>query len=102
VLIADYWVLRRARLDLAGLYRKNGPYWYAGGFNPIALIALVAGIAPCLPGFATAVAPEWIAVHEFWSSLYVYAWFVSFGVSFVSYVVLMRLWGPRFEASRAP
>ncbi|HEX6963685.1 MAG TPA: NCS1 family nucleobase:cation symporter-1, partial [Lacipirellula sp.] len=35
VLIADYIVLRRARLDLAGLYRKTGPYWYVSGVNPL-------------------------------------------------------------------
>src|SRR5204863_3638679 len=51
VLIADYYVIRRTRLDLAGLYRKGGPYWYAGGFNPVGIIALVAGVAPCVAGF---------------------------------------------------
>jgi nucleobase:cation symporter-1, NCS1 family len=96
VLIADYWALRRGRLDLAGLYRRDGPYWYSGGFNPIALIALAAGIAPCLPGFAaTALHVE---VPEFWSGLYAYAWFVSFGVSFVSYLVLMKVFVPRAAA----
>src|SRR5207344_1027859 len=47
VLIADYFAYRRGRLDLAGLYRREGPYWYVGGFNPIALVALSAGILPC-------------------------------------------------------
>jgi cytosine/uracil/thiamine/allantoin permease len=32
---------------------------------------------------------------EFWSGLYTYAWFVSFGASFVSYVVLMKMFAPR-------
>src|SRR5437016_6585007 len=52
VLIADYWVLRRGRLDLAGLYRREGPYWYWNGFNVVGLVALLLGIAPCLPGLA--------------------------------------------------
>jgi len=89
VLIADYWYLRRGQLDLAGLYRRNGPYWYVGGFNPAALIALLAGIVVCLPGFMTTLG--WIEGNEFWSQIYVYAWFVSFGVSFVVYVVLMKM-----------
>jgi NCS1 family nucleobase:cation symporter-1 len=93
VLIADYWAWRRGRLDLAGLYRRNGPYWYAGGFNPLALIALAAGMAPCLPGFAAA-ALQWQA-PVFWTDLYAYAWFVSFGVSFVCYLVLMGLFTTR-------
>jgi nucleobase:cation symporter-1, NCS1 family len=89
VLIADYWALRRTNLDLVGLYRRDGPYWYVGGFNPIALIALVAGMAPCVPGFA-AVAFN-LDVPEFWTHLYDYAWFVSFGVSFVCYLGMMKL-----------
>jgi len=96
ILIADYIVLRRTRLDLEGLYRKEGPYWYAGGFNPLALIALVIGIAPCVPGFLANVSESWktyflpMDPSDFnWTSLYTYAWFISFGVSFVVYVVLM-------------
>jgi NCS1 family nucleobase:cation symporter-1 len=97
VLIADYWARRRGRLDLAGLYRRDGPYWYCGGFNPVALIALAAGMAPCLPGFA-AVALH-VEVHPFWSELYAYAWFISFGVSFVSYLVLMWAFAARVAAA---
>ena len=56
----------------------------------LALLALVAGIAPCVPGFLATVSASWkAAVPSFWSSLYDYAWFISFGVSFVVYVVLM-------------
>lgn len=96
VLIADYFVIRRTRLDLAGLYRKDGPYWYTGGFNPNALIALVLGIAPCVPGFLANVSEGWKAYFVptdptgfNWTDLYPYAWFISFGVSFAVYVVLM-------------
>lgn len=88
ILIADYFVVRRTRLDLAGLYRREGPYWYAGGFNRTALIALAAGIAPCVPGFLQAV--ELAKVHEMWSNVYHYAWFVSFGISFIVYLALTR------------
>jgi NCS1 family nucleobase:cation symporter-1 len=87
ILIADYFVLRRARLDLRGLYRKDGPYWYAGGFNLAALAALVLGVAPCVPGFLATVADAKVA--PVWLDLYHYAWFLSFGISFVTYLALM-------------
>ena len=87
VLIADYFLIRRARLDLAELYRRQGKYWYRGGFNPAALVALVAGIAPCVPGFLTAV--KLIPGSWPWTELYNYAWFLGFGVSFLVYTALM-------------
>jgi NCS1 family nucleobase:cation symporter-1 len=88
VLIADYFVIRRTQLDLKGLYVKNGPYWYTAGFNPIALVALAAGIAPCIPGFLATV--KLATVTEIWTQLYHYAWFISFGVSFLVYVALTK------------
>jgi NCS1 family nucleobase:cation symporter-1 len=87
ILIADYYALRRTRLDLAGLYRGSGPYWYVRGFNPLAMIALVLGIAPCVPGFLGTIGA--LEVDPLWMSLYHYAWFISFGISAFSYVIMM-------------
>ncbi|CAI5969661.1 unnamed protein product [Closterium sp. NIES-64] len=58
VLVADYFLLRKTELDVDGLYSldPSGPYWYAGGYNPAAVFALVAGVLPNLPGFLAAVA----------------------------------------------
>jgi NCS1 family nucleobase:cation symporter-1 len=74
-----------------GLYRKDGPYWYTGGVNPVGLVALLAGIAPCVPGFLGTI--EVLNVGAFWMELYNYAWFLSFGVAFVVYAVLTGLTG---------
>lgn len=93
ILIADYFALRRTHLDLPGLYRQEGPYWYSGGFNPRALIALVLGIAPCVPGFLATVGG--VAVSPIWIDLYHYAWFISFGVSFMTYLAMMSVHRPR-------
>jgi len=90
ILIADYYLLRRAQLDVRALYEKGGRYWYAGGVNGIALIALALGIAPVIPGFLGTVGV--LKVPSMWTSLYNYAWFISFGVSFAAYRVLMN-WG---------
>lgn len=91
VLIADYFLIRRTRLDLAGLYRSEGPYWYRAGFNPCAIIALAVGIGLCLPGFLAQIG-QW-DIHGFWAALYGYAWFASFGASLATYFVLMKIFG---------
>jgi NCS1 family nucleobase:cation symporter-1 len=96
VLIADYFAIRRTQLDLPGLYRRNSQYWYTGGFHVAAIVAMLLGIAPCVPGFiahvSTTAAEQ---IPTFWYNLYHYAWFISFGVSFVAYLVLMSLRGTK-------
>lgn len=94
VLIADYYAIRGTKLDLAGLYKKDGPYWYVGGVNPLALAALLIGIVPCLPGFLSA-AGLVANVPEGLKQIYAFAWFVSFGLSFASYWLLMKTVRPK-------
>jgi nucleobase:cation symporter-1, NCS1 family len=109
VLIADYIVLRRTRLDLAGLYQKAGPYWYVNGLNPLALAALLFGIALCVPGWLANIgfvaldndpdAPTNLTrVSATFGTLYSYAWFTSFGAAFVTYLVLMLSVGRKYLA----
>jgi NCS1 family nucleobase:cation symporter-1 len=86
VLIADYFLVRRTRLDLRGLYQGGGPYWYSGGFHAAGLLALAAGVAPCVPGFLATVGL--VEGAAFWTDLYHYAWFLSFGISFLVYAGL--------------
>ena len=52
----------------------------------MAILALLAGIAPNLPGFLGTV--KLVAVPKFWMNLYHYTWFVGFGISFAVYVGL--------------
>jgi NCS1 family nucleobase:cation symporter-1 len=80
VLIADYWLLRKADLDLEGLYLPDGSYRYAGGWNWKAVIATLVGCALAWGGWL------WPPLKP----LYDYAWFVGFGAAFVLYALLMR------------
>jgi NCS1 family nucleobase:cation symporter-1 len=86
ILIADYYLIRRTRLKVEDLFKKEGCYTYKNGWNPVAIAALVLGILPSLPGFldATGLLPT-DAVSAFFKSLYHYSWFVGFGISFGLY-----------------
>jgi NCS1 family nucleobase:cation symporter-1 len=92
VLIADYWLLRRQQLSVADLYDPNGAYRYDNGVNWRAMAALVVGIAPVVPGFLRAATTPGGQVGDpsLWDTLYTYAWFVTFALSFVTYAVLMK------------
>ena len=91
IMIVDYYLIRRQRLDVPDLYRYDGRYAYRGGVNRAALLALALGIAPNVPGFLTAIGV--LAKGAVWPGLvavYSYAWFVGFGVSGGVYWLLMR------------
>jgi len=92
VLIADYWLLRRCRLDLRDLFEPNGRYSYAKGFNSRAIIALVVGMLPVLPGFIRAATTPGgqVADPNLFDLAYTYAWFVTVPLSFVIYATLMK------------
>jgi nucleobase:cation symporter-1, NCS1 family len=94
IMIVDYWILRRKELDVPDLYRVNGRY---GVFNLSALIALVLGIAPNVPGFlkATHVLE---GRNVFFETLYTYAWFVGFALAAGIYLALE--W-PKRQRARA-
>jgi cytosine/uracil/thiamine/allantoin permease len=56
------------------------------------VVALVLSILPVAPGFVrAAVTPGGRVAHpDFFDQLYSYAWFVTFGLSFLIYWLLMR------------
>jgi NCS1 family nucleobase:cation symporter-1 len=92
ILICDYWVIRKQRLDLAGLFETNGPYSYGSGFNWRAIAALCLAIFPVVPGFLRAATTPGGQVSDpnFFDSLYTYAWFVTFALGFGIYYVLTK------------
>ena len=51
VMIVDYWILRKTKLDVPDLYRPGagGRYWFTNGFNVRALLAVAIGVIPVDP-----------------------------------------------------
>ncbi len=92
ILIADYWILRKQQLDLKDLFAVQGRYTYTNGFNWRAIAALVIAILPVVPGFLRAATTPGgqVANPDVFDTLYTYAWFVTFALSFASYLILMR------------
>jgi NCS1 family nucleobase:cation symporter-1 len=92
VMIADYWILRRRRLDVAELYKPDGRYSYSGGWNWRAVVAVLIGVIPVLPGFfRAATTPNFSGVFEnptFIEGLYNYGLFFTFFVAGAAYLLL--------------
>ncbi|WP_437619889.1 NCS1 family nucleobase:cation symporter-1 [Sorangium sp. So ce1151] len=95
ILIADYFVLRRTRLEVDDLYRRGGAYEYQGGVNWRAMAALAIGVLINLPGFLAEAVPSMKdGVPEVLRSIYTYAWFVGFFVSGGLYVLFSLVGRP--------
>ncbi len=92
ILIADYWVVRRQQLLVGDLFREHGAYTYDRGYNWRAVAALVLSILPVIPGFLRAATTPGgrVAEPNVFDHMYSYAWFLTFGLSFVLYLVLQR------------
>jgi NCS1 family nucleobase:cation symporter-1 len=90
ILIADYWIVRRRELATAELFKVDGIYAYSGGVNYRAVAVLVGAILPVVPGFLRAATTPGgvVANPTFLDSLYTYAWFVTFGLSLVLYLLV--------------
>lgn len=91
IMIVDYFFIRKQQLQVDELYSYIGKYTYTNGFNMSAIVSLLIGVIPNIPGFLVQIKvigadvfPQWI------SHLYNYAWFVGFFVSGIFYMILMR------------
>ncbi len=73
IMICDYYLIRRRRLNVPALYQAHGQFRFAGGFNPAGLIAwvLAGGIA-------------------LWQLEYAYIVGLPLGIAI--YYVLMKVW----------
>ena len=92
VLIVDYWLVRRKRLELGDLYRTHGNYTYLGGWNLRAVFATLVGCAFAWTGPLLA---RFGLVVPLLQMFYDYAWFVGFGASAGTYLLLMKLAPPQ-------
>jgi len=81
ILICDYFIIRKTKLNIAELYKTDGEYSFGGsGFNSASILSfligvVVAGIGNFIPSL---------------SFLYDISWFSGFIVSFALYYLLMK------------
>jgi nucleobase:cation symporter-1, NCS1 family len=92
IMMVDYFLVRRTRLDHGELFDENGEYSYVGGWNPAAVAALLVGVLPNLPGFLNTAFPSVFAnVPDVFKGIYTYAWFVGLALAALVYGIWMRL-----------
>jgi NCS1 family nucleobase:cation symporter-1 len=89
IILVDYFLVRNTELHVTDLYRRDGRY---AGVNGWAVLALLLGVLPNVPGFLVQVG---LADNGGWLfsslvGLYDYAWFIGLGIAGLVYWILMR------------
>jgi len=90
IMLVDYFIIRRGVLVVEELYRHDGRYCYSHGINHAAVIALLIGVLPNVPGFLAQVGLMDAQGMAALVSLYDYSWFIGFAVSSLVYFGMMR------------
>jgi NCS1 family nucleobase:cation symporter-1 len=85
IILVDYYLVRGRVLDVDDLYRRHGQY---AGVNSRAVIALLIGVLPTVPGFL--VQMGMMQGEGMLVDLYNYAWFTGLAIAGLVYWILMK------------
>lgn len=71
IMIADYYIIRKQKLNIKDLYEEGGQYTYKNNFNPAGILSLIISFI----------------IAMIFSD---YAFFIGFGLSVILYIVFMN------------
>ncbi|CAF3946365.1 unnamed protein product [Rotaria magnacalcarata] len=77
IIIGDYYLLKRRKLEIAELYCDTYPLYSSRAMNWIAMLSLAVGIAPNMPGFIRSLQLDHNREKTVFDRIYIYAWFIG-------------------------
>ncbi|KAF8141919.1 permease for cytosine/purines, uracil, thiamine, allantoin-domain-containing protein [Boletus edulis] len=83
IMVTDFWLVHRGKVDVPAMYDPNGRYRYIGGFNWRAVLAMLVTVVPTFPGLINSINPA-INVGNM-TYLFDISWIYGFVVSCVVY-----------------
>lgn len=104
IVLADYYLIQRTNLSIKDLYTLSprGEYFYSRGYNLVAIVALIIGILPVIPGFLHKVGIL-STISGTFVAFYNNAWFFTFFISGFLYWILSNITGkPKKPQPRDP
>ncbi|KAJ3529036.1 hypothetical protein NM688_g7911 [Phlebia brevispora] len=86
IMVTDYWLVHRCRVDVRAMYDPHGRYKYTYGCNWRAVLTMLVTIPPLMPGLINSINPKISAggaTHLF-DIAWLYGFFVASAVYFVA------------------
>ncbi|KAI0346056.1 cytosine-purine permease [Trametopsis cervina] len=93
IMVTDYWLIHRCKVDVPSMYNPHGRYRYTGGFNWRAVLAMVLSVGPTLPGLINSINPNITVGNGVF--LFDVAWIFGFTVASSVYYVTSTLFPAR-------
>ncbi|KAJ7767127.1 cytosine-purine permease [Mycena metata] len=95
IMVVDYWVIRRCKINVDELYKPQGVYCYWHGINWRAAVAFSVGFIPTVPGLAASLTPKLHIMNM--QYIFDIAWLYGFLSTSLTYATLSAL----FPATRS-
>ena len=87
-MIADYFIIRRQRLEVTELYSTTGRY---GTFRWASILVLFLAILPHVPGFLVQIdVLSASSISPFLLGLYNFSWFSGFAIAFILHLSFQK------------
>ncbi|KAH8900424.1 hypothetical protein GQ53DRAFT_708244 [Thozetella sp. PMI_491] len=94
IMCADYWVIKRRKVDIPAMYDPHGRYRYWYGINWRAMLAFLVGFSPNLPGLIYTIGGTTgssISISAEAKHLYSFNWLFGFVTSIAVHIVASLL-----------
>jgi len=93
-MIAEYWIIKKRKVNVPELYRPHGMYHYWNGMNWRALLGLCVGFVPVLPGLINSITPS-IVISTGAQHLYTLSYLYAFSSAMIVYIFCSHFWPAR-------
>lgn len=97
ILISDFYLVRKKKLDIRAMYDPNGRYRYTGGWNWRAWLTFFTAVGPILPGFAQSINPK-LDISDGAKHIYTFSWMWGITVCTILYYVICTYISPPTES----
>jgi len=97
ILVSDFYLVRKKKLDVRAMYDPHGRYRYWRGWNWRAWLTFAIAVGPILPGFAQSINPD-LNISEGAMHIYTFSWLWGFTMCVLIYYVICRYISPPTES----